>query len=201
MRFFTIFTIFLLSCGFSGSCGASQTEAIDTRTDYLLGALLMYSGSTESCATLLKFFTEVRDGALTESYKSENLSKKAQAYILGWEELHKKIEDSLEKMKSKKGKETKFKKNEGKDLALYLANQFGVALWHRRGYSGTINLLQEQDLIHKKRHIFPTIWGKLSSDIQCGQLFRGIVEMHWDSNDLGSILLRVIRTMDRIYGV
>lgn len=186
MRFFAILLLF---CIFSDSYGAAK-RAVDTRTDYLLGAIFLTSGTVESVETLNKFFSEVKAGALTESYEAHNLSRPAKSYTLGWGELRKRVAESVRKVK--------FKKNKGKDLALYLSNQFGLTLWRMRGYS-SVDLKKDPDLMDEEggNYIFPKDLGVMKSEIQCGQLFRGLVEMHWNDPELKRTLLRVISYMDK----
>ena len=187
MRFFPIFSIFLLFFGFSESYGAEK-RAIDMRTDYLLGAILS-AGSVDSMATLRKFFSEVHAGNLHASYDDMS-STTAKSYILGWKELRAQIAGSLKKMKFTKGK--------GMDLALSLSAQFGMSVWRLKGYRGSADLRKDPDIAPPDgQYVFPKQWAVVDSDLKCGQLFRGLVEMHWNDESLNTIMLRVIRAMDR----
>ena len=181
-----IFSILLLFCTFSGFCGDAKGD-IDLRTGCLLYATL-HPDTPRALPILQKFFTEIENGSLTEVYSNEQQAVAAGKPVLGWQELRKKIADSL--------KGNQFKKNKGKDLALYLMRQWGYSLWHSRNFQPPIKLNEEPSASVEGVPIYPEKWGVLNSDHECGEMFEALLNQHWGDSALLNIIVKIIRAMD-----
>lgn len=183
MRFFSILLLFGV---FSVSYGAKKD--IDMRAGCLLGAIRHADHLVASLSTLHKFFSEVQAGKLDQKYDTD---KQLPDDALGWARLRREIADSL-------SRNNKFKKNKGKDLALFVAQQWGMTLWGKKGYRPPLKLfLDPQMMTISGKRLYPEKWGFLDSAYHCGQMFEDLVRMYWEDNRIASVMLSVVSALDR----
>ena len=183
MRFFSI--LLLSFCVSSVSYG-SKSE-IDMRAGCLLSAIVYADNLVPSLTILRKFFSEAQAGYLHEDYSTEKSLRKN---ALGWAALRKEIADSLSK--------NKFKPNRGKDLALFVAKQWGMALWRRKGYNSSITLFADPTLMTSGgKFLYPKQFGIVDSAYQCGQLFEELVRMYWHDRNIASIMVSIVKALEK----